>query len=148
MILDILENGEKYTSLNPHFTAAFEFLNRADIADLFEGRNEVDGDNAYAIVIKAPGRKPDEGLLETHDNYIDIQFVVSGVDSIGWKARKDLGPTTDASDPRNDVAFYEDKPDAWTIVRPGMFAIYFPEDAHLPMISGGDLHKIVVKVAV
>jgi YhcH/YjgK/YiaL family protein len=148
MILDVIENAYKYTSLNPYFEAAFDFLHRADIADLFEGKNEVDGNNAYAIVVKAPGRKPDEGLLETHDKYIDIQMVISGIDTMGWKARKDLGPATETSDPHNDVAFYKDKPDAWTTVKPGMFAIYFPEDAHLPMISDGDLHKIVVKVAV
>lgn len=148
MILDVLESAEKYTSLNPHFTAAFDFLHRADLADLFEGRNTVDGDNAYAVVIKGPGRKPEEGQLETHDKYIDIQYVVSGIDTMGWKARKDLGPANGASDERNDVAFYNDAPDAWTVVKPGMFAIYFPEDAHLPMITDGDLHKVVIKVAI
>ncbi len=148
MILDTLENIEAYASLNPNFATAFAFLRDTDLAQLPIGKNEVDGDKVYAVGIKGPGRKPDEGLLETHDKYIDIQLVLRGVDTMGWKARKDLGPTTDASDPRNDVAFYGDKPDAWTVVKAGMFAIYFPEDAHLPMISDGELHKVVVKVAI
>ena len=52
MILDVLECIEQYASLNPHFAAAFEFLHRADIADLLEGRNEIDGDNVFAMVVK------------------------------------------------------------------------------------------------
>ncbi|MGL1863847.1 MAG: YhcH/YjgK/YiaL family protein [Pseudodesulfovibrio sp.] len=148
MILDTLENIEAYASLNPNFATAFAFLRDTDLAQLPIGKNEIDGDKVYAVGIKGPGRKPDEGLLETHDKYIDIQLVLRGVDTMGWKARKDLGPTTDASDPRNDVAFYSDKPDAWTVVKAGMFAIYFPEDAHLPMISDGELHKVVVKIKV
>ena len=148
MILDIIEHADAYSSLNPHFAAAFEFLNRNDLAELPEGRNEIDGDNVFAIIIKAPGRKPKEGLLETHDKYIDIQAVIKGVDNMGWKARKALGPATTGYAPEKDVAFYEDEPDAWTTVKSGMFAIYFPEDAHLPMISDKNLHKVVIKVAV
>jgi len=148
MIHDCLENAEAYVDLNPHFMAAFKFLRRNDIAELAEGRHEVDGDDVYAVVAKDIGRKPGEASIETHDSYIDIQFVLTGVDNIGWKARKDLNHEIDASDPRSDVAFYEDKPTSWTQVRPGEFGIYFPEDGHLPMISDEHLHKVIVKVAV
>lgn len=148
MILDVLDNCDAYASLNPHFTKAFAFLRRADLADLAEGRHEVDGDNVYAVVAKGLGRSPEEALIETHDHYIDIQFVLQGSDTMGWKSRKALGPKTDASDPRSDVAFYEDAPTVWTDVTSGMFAIYFPEDAHMPMISEGELHKVIMKVAV
>lgn len=146
MILDVLDNAHAYEGLNPRFKAAFAFLRRADLAELPEGRNEVDAEDIYAMVAIGPGRTPEEGLLETHDHYIDIQYVISGEDSIGWKARTNLGPATERSDPRTDVDFYEDEPVAWTTVKPGMFGIYFPEDAHMPMISSGHLHKVIVKV--
>lgn len=146
MILDALDNCDAYANLNPHFTKAFEFLRRNDLADLPEGRHKVDGDNVYAVVAKGMGRKPEDAQIETHDRYVDIQYVVGGTDTMGWKPRKDLGPTTDASQPANDVAFYKDAPTVWSEVTPGMFAIYFPEDAHLPMISDGELHKIIMKV--
>lgn len=148
MILDVLDNCDAYAALNPHFATAFAFLRRPDLAELAEGRHEVDGDNVYAVVAKGIGRKPEDALIETHDNYIDIQFVLKGTDRMGWKPRKDLGSETEASDPRNDVAFYEDTPTVWTEVTPGMFAIYFPDDAHMPMISDGDLHKVIMKVAI
>lgn len=147
MILDTLENANRYVCLNPRFATAFSMLRRSNIILLPEGRIEIDGDLVYAIAAKGPGKVPADGLLETHDKYIDIHYVISGTDTIGWKARKDLGPPTDESQPDNDVAFYNDEPDAWTAVRPGMFAIHFPEDAHMPMVSPDELHKIIIKVA-
>ncbi|CCH48025.1 YhcH/YjgK/YiaL family protein [Pseudodesulfovibrio piezophilus] len=147
MIIDILKNASDYVALNPHFAKAFAFLNREDLADLEVGRHDVDGQNVYAVVAKGHGRKAEEALIETHDHYIDIQFVLRGTDSIGWKARHDLGPTIQASDPRSDVDFYEDPPTHWTDITPGMLGIYFPEDGHMPMISEGELHKVIVKVA-
>jgi len=45
------------------------------------------------------------------------------------------------------VDFYEDPPTHWTDITPGMLGIYFPEDGHMPMISEGELHKVIVKVA-
>jgi YhcH/YjgK/YiaL family protein len=148
MILDVLGNCDAYADLNPHFAKAFEFLRRNDLTNLPEGRHEVDGDNVYAVVAKGVGRKPEEAMIETHDRYIDIQYVVSGTDTMGWKPRRDLGPAADASEPAKDVAFYKDTPTVWSKVTPGMLAIYFPEDAHLPMISDSDLHKVIMKVAV
>ncbi|WP_319542848.1 YhcH/YjgK/YiaL family protein [uncultured Pseudodesulfovibrio sp.] len=148
MILDRLENADIYAKVHPAFATAFAILRREDLASLPEGRHEIDGNAIYAVVAKGPGRKVEEASIETHDKYIDIQYVIDGVDSMGWKARVDLGPETDQSDPAKDVAFYTDTPTVWTDATPGMFAIYFPEDAHLPMISDGMLHKVIVKVRV
>lgn len=147
MIIDVLENASFYEGLNPHFAKAFAFLRQADLPDMLIGRHEVDGDNVYAVVAKGMGRVPEDALIETHDNYIDIQFVVSGTDSIGWKTRKDLGDPSGQYDTNSDVTFYKDAPTAWSAIGSGTFGIYFPEDAHMPMISDGELHKVIMKVA-
>jgi biofilm protein TabA len=39
-----------------------------------------------------------------------------------------------------------DKPDAWLATGSGAFAIFFEEDPHMPLISPGRIHKVVVKV--
>lgn len=148
MIIDTLKNADTYVALNHRFATAFAMLRRANIALFPEGRLEIDGDEIYANIIKGPGRTPEEGKLETHDKYIDIQYVLSGTDTIGWKPRHDLAQPVNQPDPRDDVAFYDDEPDAWLTLRPGTFAICFPEDGHMPMISEDVLHKVVVKVAV
>ncbi|EGB13244.1 Conserved hypothetical protein CHP00022 [Pseudodesulfovibrio mercurii] len=147
MILDVLDNADRYAALNPRFPAAFAFLRRPDLADLPVGRIDLE-DGLYAVVAKGPGRSPGDALIETHDLYIDLAYVIAGTDRIGWKARRDLGPAAEAPDPRADVAFYADPPTHWTDVAPGMIAAYFPEDAHMPMISDNEIHKIIMKVRV
>ena len=147
MILDILDNADLYADLNPRFPAAFDFLRRPDLGELPVGRIDLE-DGLYAVVAKGPGRKAEDALIETHDHYIDLAYVIAGTDNIGWKARRALGPAVEAPDPRSDVAFYKDKPTHWAEVRPGMIAAYFPEDAHMPMISDAEIHKIIMKVRV
>ncbi|WP_316901310.1 YhcH/YjgK/YiaL family protein [Pseudodesulfovibrio indicus] len=147
MIIDILDNADLYADLNPRFPAAFAFLRRPDLAELPTGRHDLE-DGLYAMIAKGPGRKVEDALIETHDQYIDLAYTIGGTDRIGWKARRDLGPAVEAPDPRGDVAFYRDAPTHWSEVGPGMIAIYFPQDAHMPFISEEELHKIVVKIRV
>ncbi|NDV17866.1 DUF386 family protein [Pseudodesulfovibrio sp. JC047] len=148
MILDHLDNANTYIDLHPDFAAAFALLRRTDLTSLPEGRHDLNDGDSYAWIAKGPGRTPDEASIETHDQFIDIQYVVDGVDHMGWKARTALGPANEASDPDKDLAFYDDEPTVWTDVTPGMFAIYFPGDGHLPTISDGFLHKIILKIKI
>ncbi len=147
MILDLLENADHYTPLNPGFAKAFAFLRRPDLADLPEGKHEIDGDRVYAMVVKAPGRSKAEALLEAHRDYIDIQLVLSGTDEMGWKPISTCVEPQGDHDPETDARLFSDASDASVATGPGAFAIFFPQDAHAPNISSGDLHKVVAKVA-
>ncbi|MBO4344254.1 MAG: YhcH/YjgK/YiaL family protein, partial [Victivallales bacterium] len=46
-----------------------------------------------------------------------------------------------------DYCLFSDKPQSFFDVRPGCFAIFFPEDAHAPNIGTGVHKKVVVKIA-
>jgi len=148
MILDTIQQAKRYLTLNPGFAAAFAFLGRPDLAELPVGRYEIDGDKVYALVQRQPGRKPDAGKLEAHRKYIDIQVVLDGVDTMGWRPTPACAGIALPYSAEKDVILFTDQPTAWTAVGPGEFAIFFPEDAHLPMISGGELYKVVLKVHV
>jgi biofilm protein TabA len=148
MILGELSNAHLYTSLHPGFAAAFRFLSTPDLLDLPVGRYEIDGERVYALVQRGPGRSSEEAFLETHDRYIDIQLVLEGTDNMGWKPRSRCMKIAREYVEDSDVAFYGDAPDAWIAVRKETFAVFFPEDAHLPSISSDELHKVVVKIAV
>ena len=148
MILDILENAPSYLPLNKGFAKAFEFLMRPDLKELPVDKYEIDGDRVYAMVAKDHGRKKEEGLLETHNKYIDIQLVLAGTDNMGWKPKSSCKESSSEYDQESDVQLFTDEPDAWLATQSGAFAIFFPEDAHMPMISSGQLHKVIVKVAV
>jgi biofilm protein TabA len=148
MILDVLENAHRYMVLNKGFAKAIEFLLRPDLKELPVGKYEIDDDRVYATVSKDIGRKKDDALLETHEKYIDIQLVLAGTDDMGWKPKSSCKQPAGEYDQKRDMQLFADKPETWLSTESGSFAIFFPEDAHMPLISSGQLHKVVVKVAV
>ena len=148
MILDHLDNAERYAALHPGFPAALEFLKRKDLADLSAGRHPLDGECLYALVVQEDGRGRNKAKLETHRRYIDIQLTVTGEDDIGWKPTARCSSYDQEYDDEKDVAFFSDEPEVWVTTSPGRFGIFFPEDAHAPLGGTGLIHKIVVKAAV
>ncbi len=148
MILDVLENAHRYLTLNKGFAKAFEFLNRLDLKELPVDKYEIDGTRIYAMVALDPGRKKEDAQLETHEKYIDIQLILEGIDTMGWRPKTSCKLPSGEYDQETDLQFFADQPDAWLSTRSGAFAIFFPEDAHMPLISSGQLHKVVVKIAV
>ena len=148
MVLDVLENAHRYLALNKGFAEAFEFLMRPDLKEMPLDTYEIDGDRVYAMVAKDPGRKKEDALLETHEKYIDIQLVLAGTDDMGWKPKSSCRQPSGDYDQETDAQLFADEPDAWLSTAGGAFAIFFPEDAHMPLISSGTLHKVVAKIAV
>lgn len=148
MIVDTLEQSEKYLSLHPRFQAAFDFLKKTDLQALPEGRFEIDGPNLFALTQCYQTKPVAEGKLEAHRKYIDIQVVVSGEEYIGY------APLThqllvDPFNPEKDIGFYHGEANLIKLSA-GMFAIFYPTDAHLPcrQIQGPcAVKKIVLKVA-
>jgi len=148
MILDALENADAYNALNSGFAKAFEFLRRDDLAELEEGRHDIDGERVYAMIVKAAGREREVGELEAHEQYIDVQYVISGTDEMGWRPRSSCTQPQAEYNDEDDYQMFSDRPTAWVATEPGTFAIFFPNDPHIPLISAEQLHKAVVKVAV
>lgn len=100
------------------------------------------------IVAKDPGRKKGDALLETHEKYIDIQLVLAAFYNMGWKPKSSCKQPLEKYDKGSDIQFFSDEADTWFPAGRGVFAIFFPEDAHVTMISAGQVHKVVVKIAV
>jgi len=148
MILDSLKNADRYVPLHRAFARAFEFLRTTDLASLDAARTPIEGDAIYAIAVKKDGVGKSGAKLETHHNYIDIQFCLQGADLIGWTHAAELIGRGNGYDAANDYELFDVPARLWVQVPPGHFAIFFPEDAHAPMGATGPLHKVVVKVAV
>ncbi len=148
MILDILDNADRYKNLYKGFDLAFDFLTQSDLANMAPGRYEINGKQVYASISLDNGVRKEDTVLEVHRKYIDIQVVLEGCDNMGWSPKAACSQPKGKYDPASDIGFYNDTPNTWLAVRPGFFAIFFPEDAHMPLISDGKLRKVVVKVAV
>ncbi len=147
-IFDKLEAAERYYDRHPAFAKAFAFLRSSSLANLAPGKHEIEGDRLFCLISKSPGRKRSEAKLEAHRKYIDIQYIIAGADQIGWKPTAACASPETAYDPAKDIIFFKDPPRKWAKVSAGSFAIFFPRDAHAPLVSEGEIHKAVMKVAV
>ena len=138
----------KYLNLNPRFAKAFEFMRRSDLARLSPGRYEIDGTNAWAIIMDVK-LKPfgEENQYEVHKEFIDIQAPLLGKETIGV-VKSDSSNLKGFNDEK-DFALFKEKGEAWEL-SPGEFAVFFPvEGAHAPGLSsdGTDtVRKLVIKV--
>ena len=148
MIFDTLANADRYAALHPLFPRAIDFLRSTDVRALAPGRYPIEGEHLFAIVEAVAGRSREEAKLECHRRYIDIQLVLEGVDEMGWKPVRDCHePVADYSEKR-DIQFFHDAPASWVATPPDAFCIFFPEDAHAPLVSAGSIRKVVLKIAV
>jgi len=148
MIVDHIGQANRYAKLNPHFRAAFAFLRSRRWASWEPGRHRIPGTKLYANVVSGRGVGRAKAGLEVHRRFIDLQYVVSGEELIGWRSAASCAPAGLKVDPKTDAALPPERPEAWVAVPPGCFAVFFPADPHAPMASRARMRKIIVKVPV
>lgn len=150
MILNTLERMDRYAVLNPRFAAAFDFLRRLGPMPSI-GRHAIDEEAAYALVQEYQTRPVAGVQLEAHRRYVDVQYIVRGVEAIYWAPLDGLTVTMPHDDSKDVALFAASATMIPVAIRAGQCAILFPEDAHAPCCTWGEpaeVLKVVVKVAV
>ena len=148
MILDTLSNSSRIENLHLLFKRAFEYIKSTDFSSMEDGKIILEEHNLTVAITSIFGKTKEEASIETHKKYIDIQMPLLGVEKIGWKPGCELQEESTPYNEQKDIAFYIDRPTAYTKIYPGQFAIYFPEDGHAPGIGQGNIRKVIVKVQV
>ena len=147
MILDSLKNSALYENVNPRMKKAFALIASTDWTKMEPGIHELDGKDIYVNVMERELKQKPDAKLEVHNEYIDIQVLISGrEESFGWSERKDLKLPQGEFDAEKDIQFFDDVPQTYYTLRPGQFTVLFPEDGHAPMVGEGTMRKIIVKV--
>ena len=152
MIFDNFKNAHIYCACHPKFQQAFEFIKKVFDENLPAGRYDLDGELLYAFVQEYSAKFENEGVLESHKNYIDIQCLVSGSELMEV-VDISVSEEKTAYNADNDIAFWNDSLKALRAVfETGDFAVFFPHDLHKPGMCVNGVptanKKIVVKVKV
>jgi len=130
---------------------AFTFLKSNDLAKLEIKRYDIDGDNLYASVMEYVTKNEEDAKYEAHRQYIDIQYVIDGIEEMGVAPLSALKEVTVPYDASKDVGFMTVQEGKFYKATPERFFIFFPSDIHRPGLKVGQnapLRKIVVKVKV
>ncbi len=146
MVVDKLENLEKYVSLNPLFAQAVEYLKSTDLDAHEIGKITLKEGELMVNFSQTRPKTKEEAKLETHNQFIDIQIPLSGVEVMGYTPRTDL--PEEEYNAEKDITFYKGLAKDYLTITPGMFAIFFPQDGHAPGVTSNGVKKVIVKVRV
>ncbi len=150
MITDRLANAGLYRHLHPRIAAALDWLGATDVATMPLGKTPIDGENIFALVQEYTPKDAAQVKLEAHREYWDVQYVVAGAERVGWVNLAEVS-VLEPHDAERDVAFFSGTA-SFVRVPAGSFAIFSPEDVHMPGVAAeghdpaGTVRKIVVKV--
>ena len=148
MVLDRLDQSAAYESLNPRLAQAFEFLRTFDLLRAEPGRHEIAGDDVFALLQEYRTKPESEGVWESHRRYLDVQYVIAGVERMGYSNLRSLTPR-DEYNAERDLIFHDGE-GSFVTVPAGMFTIFLPQDGHMPCLAAGEpslVRKVVIKVA-
>jgi YhcH/YjgK/YiaL family protein len=147
---DVQEFAFQYQKNKSFWDAAFDYLKNTDLETLAPGRYNILEDNVYVIVSEGAPKTLADAKWESHKNFIDIQYVIQGKETMG------LAPISKASileeyNDIKDVAFHSvsEEDGKYFIAGPGTFLIFFTKDAHRPgiKVEGCDkVKKAVIKI--
>lgn len=117
--------------------------------DVELGRYELFGSHITATVMQYNTVPRAEARIESHQEFIDVQYTLEGEEFIDWHSRSTLIPDGPFE---LDVQFWRPPafPGTTLLQAAGRFAVFFPADAHRPRIQvdqSGTIRKVVVKLA-
>jgi biofilm protein TabA len=148
MIQCSIHDFHRYQPLNAHFAKLSEYLRQTDLRSIEEGRHDISGDAIFVIASRNAVTRAD-AMLEVHRRYIDVHTVVEGAESLGWAPLSELTTEDAPFDEQKDYGLYRDAAVSEISVTAGSLVIFFPEDAHAPLLGDGHMvHKCVFKVLV
>lgn len=133
-----------------HWDQAFLFLKSADLIDMPIGKQELEGEHLFVSIDEYTTKDKEDTRYESHRKYIDIQYVISGEETMGITTL-DKVKVTEPYDETKDIAFYDYEGGNYVKATPDNFVIFFPEDVHRPTMKtseNSEVKKIVVKILI
>lgn len=147
MIIDKLSNSNLYDFKNLRIKKALYFLSVKNFSEINDGKYEIEGDNIFAIINTYNTKNDNDAQLEAHRKYIDVQYVASGSELVGYAPLGNQKVIKNYNEENDYELFGGDC--SYISFSERMFAIFFPGDLHKPGIKDFDteeVKKIVVKV--
>lgn len=148
MVIDKIENHTLYLGINKKVARGFTFLHETDLSQLSEGKYVIDGEEIFAGIQEYNTKTKGDANIESHHQYIDIQYIISGEEYIGVATKENQIPTI--RNEKDDYDFYDCDTTLFKM-KEGMFAIFFPDDIHMPGVqidASSPVKKVVIKIKI
>jgi len=155
MILGNRQNTEAlfFRYIDGKLKKIIEFADKTDFKVFEDNTYEIDGKNLFYILTSyKTSEKIMEKYAETHRKYIDVQILLYGEEKFGYSDISSVKKVYKEYDEEKDIELYSVvENEDFFLLKPSMFAVFFPEDIHRPGLSTGasrSIRKIIFKLAV
>lgn len=129
--------------------AGIEYLKNTDFTGMEAGRYEINGDDMYALLMDVETAPVEKKRPESHKDYLDIQYVVSGAERQGVAPDLRQAELIE-SRPEKDIYFYAPyEGESFITVTAGSYTVFFPDDIHRPacmLHAPAKVRKVVLKI--
>ncbi len=149
MIIDNLANLQSYTALCTRLASVVGFIAHHDLAEMAVGHYPIMDNDVWVNIQEGPGKSRAEATIEYHEQMIDLQIPLTAAETYGYADVTQADKT--GFDATRDIGFLPSvAPAGYVTCQPGMFAIFFPQDGHAPMITddGVVFKKAIFKIKV
>ena len=107
MIFDSAKNLDFYRGLGieGRYNKAVDFLQNTDLENLAPGKYEIDGKNVYANVTEYTTIPWEEAKYESHHDYTDIQYMITGTETMTYAPVDALNVTVPYNEEKDCVLY-------------------------------------------
>jgi biofilm protein TabA len=137
--------------LPAYLVKGLDVLKNTDFSAMAIGRYEIDGARMFALVQEYRTRPKAAKNAEAHVKYIDVQYVLSGAEILGFApagVSAEIGE--DLSATKDTILFRSVAGETDLVLASGMYAILYPGEIHRPQCmleSESHVRKVVLKAA-
>ena len=130
-----------------------DFAEKNDFKVLEDNTYEISGKNLFYILTSyKTADSISEKYAELHRKYIDIQILLYGEEKFGYCDASSVKKVYKEYDEEKDIELFSTvENEDFFLLKPSMFAVFFPEDVHRPGLSAGvsrSVRKVIFKLAV
>lgn len=148
MIFDQHATHKQYLEISSGLDLIFSFLQTSDLTSLPMGRIDLDGSRVYCNhFIYETHAITDDLLFESHTNYVDVHFILSGKELIAITPTSSLVETKRLL--QSDTVLYAGVADYFIPMSEHSLLVVFPNEGHMPQLvyeKVMEIDKIVFKI--
>ncbi|GEM79825.1 hypothetical protein VSU01S_20700 [Vibrio superstes NBRC 103154] len=115
------------------------------------GRHEINDQGVFVMLAEAMTEPRENRQSEIHKEYIDIQIILEGEETIGY-SNNITDEALALTVLENDVMFFEQvEHEQFVHLKAGDFAVFYPNQAHRPLCATNQpqqVRKAIVKIPV
>lgn len=129
MIIDTLKYAHQYYDSLPGLETAMQFIKTTDFSKLAAGRYELDGNKVVALIQEYDTM--DNPPWESHEFHVDVQYLIKGIEKIGYHPLKGMTPKQPYNVP-DDYDLLHDVEGSYVTLKDDVFMLLYPQDGHQP----------------